>query len=142
MYASQSYHYTSYKWHRLGNAAEIVTFIIEGLCQSNNGQYISLTKGTEDLTYLWFKHNIFNGNSPTPAPNIPLTWRGRWGDGLVYGEQVQWGWTPITPNPNVTMLIDEVCDHWFQFEGTFEIPYHQPDGHYQLTMAGCPAPEL
>lgn len=142
MYCVQTYHYTSYKWHRLGNHAENLCFTIEGTVQSNNGQYVSLTRGTEDLTYLWFRHNIFNGSSPTPAPNIPIAWAGRWGTGLVYGENPVWGPEPITPDPDVTILIPDPCDHWFQFEGCMSIPYHQPDGYYSLTMAGCPAPVL
>jgi hypothetical protein len=143
MYCLQTYHYTSYQWHRLGNLQENICFIVEGTIQSNNGQFISLTRGTEDLDKLYFRENIFGGASPgPPAPNLALLWQGTWGNGLVYGVTPVWGPNPITPNPNVTMLIDVPCDHWFQFQGCFTIPYHQPDGYYSLTMAGCPAPLL
>ncbi len=142
MYCLQTYHYTSYQWHRLGNLAETISFVIEGTIQTNNGQYVQLMQGTQALTNLWFVHNIFGGNSPIPAPNIPITWQGRWGLGLVYGANTLWGWQTLTPDPDLTMLIPDPCDHWFQFEGTFVIPYHQPDGYYSLTMAGCPAPVM
>jgi len=141
MYCVQTYHYTSYKWHRLGSHAENLCFTVEGTLQSNNGQYVSLTRGTEDLTNLWFRHNIFGGSSPTPAPNIPIAWTGRWGTGLAYGQNLIWE-GGVTPDPDVTILIPDPCDHWFQFEGCMSIPYHQPDGYYSLTMAGCPAPVL
>jgi hypothetical protein len=142
MYCVQTYHYTSYKWHRLGNHAENLCFTIEGTVQSNNGQYISLTEGTEPLTHLWFKENIFGGPSPTPpAIDIPIAWTGKWGTGLVYGTGLAWA-GPLTPNPDVTILIPDASDHWFQFDGCMSIPYHQPDGYYSLTMAGCPAPVL
>jgi hypothetical protein len=142
MYALQTYHYTSYQWHRLGNAAEHICFTIEGLVQSNNGQYVSLVRGQQDLTNLWFIHDIFDRTGIQYGSNLPLTWMGRWGRGLIYGSEVQWGWELLTPGPDLTMLIGEPCDHWFQFEGCFDIPYHQADGYYNLTMAGCPAPEL
>jgi len=142
MYSLQTYHYTSYQWHRLGNQLENVSFIIEGTCQSNNGQYISLTRGTEDLDYLWFRENIFGTSSPSPSPDIPISWEGRWGTGLTYGGGIVEGWHTILPDPDITVLIPDPCDHWFQFRGTFTIPYHQPDGYYSLNMAGCPAPVL
>jgi hypothetical protein len=143
MYCLQTYQYTSYKWHRLGDQLESVCFTIDGTIQSNNGQYISLTKGTDALDHLWFRQNIFGGNTPSPAPDIPIAWRARWGDGLVVGTGVRWGWDSVDPDPDdITILIDEPCDHWFQFEGCFEIAYHQPDGYYSLTMAGCPSPVM
>jgi len=143
MYALQTYHYTSYQWHRLGNAAENISFTVEGTCQSNNGQYVQLMKGTENLDKLYFRHNIFNGTSPGIGTcDLPITWWGRWGTGLVYGVGVVEPWAVILPDPDLTLLIPDPCDHWFQFEGDFTIPYHQPDGYYSLTMAGCPAPVL
>jgi len=142
MYCVQTYRYTSYQWHRLGNSAENLSCLVEGTTQSNNGQYISLTKGADPLDHLWFRENIFGGNTPTPAPDIPITWYGRWGTGLNYGQNVVEDWAAITPNPDVTILIPDPCDHWFQFSGDFSIPYHQPDGYYSLQMAGCPAPVL
>ena len=142
MYALQTYHYTSYQWHRLGDAAEIVVFTIEGTVSTNNGQYISMMKGSQNLDHLWFKNNIFGDPPPIPAPDIAIAWQVRWGTGLVYGANVVETWVTKVPNPNITMLIPDPCDHWFQFEGTFTIPRHQPDGYYELVMAGCPAPVL
>lgn len=145
MYSLQTYHYTSYQWHRLGDQAEHICFTIEGLCQSNNGQYIILeSDGTDPLTHLFFRHNVLGGSSPTPpAIDLPITWQARWGTGSTYGSNVQWGWlTPIPDGENLYVLIPDPCDHWFQFEGCFDIAYHQPDGYYSLTMAGCPAPVL
>jgi hypothetical protein len=151
MYALQTYHYTSYKWHRLGNDEETISFIVEGTLQSNNGQWVSLVGPLmpQTMDKLYFLHNIFGGQSPAPpAPDItPLTWQGQWGTGLVYGVNVVAAWAALVPavvqgHQQISMLIADPSDHWFQFEGTFTIPYHQPDGHYNLTLAGCPAPEL
>jgi len=144
MYALQTYQYTSYQWHRLGNLAETICFDITGTCQSNNGQYISLMKGADGLDKLWFRHNIFGGQSPTPpAIDLAITWTGSWGRGLVYGVSPTWSGV-LVPSPNdLTMLLEDVpFDHWFGFNGCFSIPYNQPDGYYSLTMAGCPAPVL
>jgi hypothetical protein len=141
MYCLQTYHYTSYMWHRLGNQAETIEFIIEGTLQTNNGQYVQLMKGTQDLTYLWFVENIFGGSTPGGC-DIPITWYGRWGTGLVYGNDIVEDYIQLTPDPDITLLIPNPCDHWFQFKGAFTIPYHQPDGYYTLTMAGCPAPVM
>jgi len=150
MYAQQTYHYTSYQWHRLGNALEQINCIIEGTIQSNNGQYMSLTHGTDPLNFLYFRENVLGGTSPGASANIPILWYGRWGTGLIYEAGQVWpssGWNPITPGQygdpgDITMLIPDPCDHWFQFKATFEIAYHQADGYYSLTMAGCPAPVL
>jgi hypothetical protein len=142
MYSVQTYEYTSYQWHRLGDQQETVEFIIQGMLKSNNGQYIILTRGTEDLTHLWFRENVLGGDTPSPPPDIPITWYGRYGSGLVYGSSVIQDWTVLTPDPDCMILIPDPCDHWFQFKGVFVIPYHQPDGYYSLTMAGCPAPVM
>jgi hypothetical protein len=143
MYAAITYQYTSYKWHRLGNNAETVNFIIEGTVQSNSEQFVSLAKTVQDLTHLWFQENIFGGDTPSPAPDIPVSWQGRWGTGLSIGQgTIKQDWTPLTPNPDVTLFINEVCDHWFQFKGEFLVQYHQPDGYYNLNMSGRVAPGL
>ena len=34
------------------------------------------------------------------------------------------------------------CDRWFQFEGSFDLLYHEADGYYYCELAGCPAPTL
>jgi hypothetical protein len=143
MYMIQTYEHTSYQWHRIGNHAEHICFLIQGLIKSNNGQYVSLTwDGTDPLTHLYFRENIFG--SPTPGPgcrDIPITWRTRWGNGLVYGVDIQQTWTVTTPDPHdITMLIPDPCDHWYEFEGCFDLEYHECDGYYSLTSAGCPAP--
>jgi hypothetical protein len=141
MYCLQTYRYTTYQWHRLGNLAETVIFTIEGTIASNNGQFISLTKGVDPLTNLWFKGDMFDRHT---GPNIPITWIARWGTGLVYGSNLiyEGSVVPHLTTGALTMLIPDPCDHWFQFEGTFHIDYHQPDGYYELVMAGCPAPVL
>lgn len=144
MYSLQTYHYTSYQWHRLGNAAETITFTIEGTIRSNNGQWISLMQGAEDLTLLHFKEDIFGRTGAPYGYDIPITWEGRYGSGLTYGSNVLWGPLPLTPDAEGDLNIGPVpsCDHWFQFEGTFDLPYHVEDGYYSLTMEGCPAPEM
>lgn len=144
MYMIQTYEYTSYQWHRIGDHAEHICFLIQGLIQSNNGQYVSLTwDGTDALTHLWFRENIFGSATPGPlCRDIPITWSTRWGNGLVYGVNEQQAWTVTTPDPDVTMLIPEPCDHWYEFEGCFDLEYHECDGYYSLTSAGCPAPIL
>ena len=143
MYCLQTYRYTSYQWHRLGNLAETINCIIEGTIQTNNGQYVSLMKDTQDLTHLWFIENIFGTAATPPSPeDIPINWYTRYGTGLVYGVGVVQNWTLTVPDPDVTILIPDPCDHWFQFKGVFEIPYHQPDGYYNLLTAGCPAPVM
>jgi len=152
MYCLQTYRYTSYQWHRLGNQYECIEFIIEGTVQSNEAQAVSLKETTYPLTHIYFVEDIFGRVDPGPLPpgypnpnaHIPLEWFGRWGRGLTYGEYQVWpenGWQgPMCVPGCLTMLITEPCDHWFQFKGEFCIPYHQPDGYYRLDLAGCPAP--
>jgi len=144
MYSLQTYQYTSYKWHRLGNAAETITFTIEGTLRSNNGQWVSLMQGTEDLTLLHFKEDIFGRTGAPYGYDIPITWQGRYGNGLVYGVNVLQGWTALTPDAEGDLNLGPIpsCDHWFQFQGEFDLAYHIEDGYYSLTMEGCPAPEM
>lgn len=156
MYALQTYRYTSYQWHRLGNQQECIEFIIEGTIQSNHPQAVTLKETIFPLTHLYFVEDIFGRTTPGtlppgyPNPNadIPLDWYSRWGRGLEYGvNQVfplpptEWN-GPLCVPACLTMLITEPCDHWFQYKGEFCIPYHQPDGYYRLDLAGCPAPIL
>lgn len=140
MYMIQTYSATSYQWHRLGNEAEHICFTIEGTVASNNGQYISLVAGTDPMTHLYFRENIFGTGSG--ANDIPITWEYRWGTGLVVGSNVVEDWTVYTPDPDVTLLIADPCDHWYEFRGCFDLVYHHPDGYYTLTLAGCPVPAL
>jgi len=142
MYSYQYYEHTSYQWHRLGDEAENITFFINGLLQSNNGQYVILTRDSEDLDRLHFQEDVLGRDI---GEDIDITWDGRWGTGSTYGAGVVQGWTILEPNENdgnIQMLINEPCDHWFQFRGRFTLPYHIDDGYYSLTMAGCPRPQL
>ncbi|MBD3233000.1 MAG: hypothetical protein GF315_04685 [candidate division Zixibacteria bacterium] len=146
MYSLQTYHYTSYQWHRLGDEEEEICFIIEGLIQSNNGQYIQLMKGDDPLDYLYFRENVLGGSS-SDARDIPISWSGRWGTGTEYEQNFYWpddqgNWAPLTPDPDLTLEPVPACDHWFQFQGCFTLLYHEADGYYSLTMSGCPAPVM
>ena len=143
MYALQTYEYTSYQWHRVGDNAETITFYVQGLLKSNSGQYVSLMRGTEDLGYLYFREDIFGRVGATYGSDIPITWRARWGNGLAYGQYVQEDWQTLTPGTG-DLDIGPIpsCDHWFQFEGSFHLAYHVNDGYYSLITEGCPAPEM
>lgn len=144
MYMIQTYQYTSYQWHRIGNTPEHICFYIQGTVESNNGQYVSLTAdGVDPLTALKFRENIFGNTTPGPTcGDIPITWRTRWGTGLTYGADIVQDWAMDTPDPDVTLLIPDPCNHWYQFEGCFDLAYHVCDGYYSLTSAGCPAPVM
>jgi hypothetical protein len=151
LYCMQTYHYTSYQWHRLGNQEETICFTVTGSAQCNNAVYCALTKKNQDLTHIYFVEDIFGRTNygplppsyPNPTADIPIAWQARWGRGLMVGENVQWGWNTVVPDPDdLRISINEPCDHWFEFEGCFTIPYHQPDGYYMLEMGGCPGPEL
>jgi hypothetical protein len=141
MYALQTYHYTSYQWHRLGNSAEQICFIIEGLIQSNNGQSIILVHQSEPMTHLYFRHDVLNRTGSQYGSDIPITWQTRYGLYDVYGSNIVQNWTTATPDPDIIISIPK-CDHWFQFQGCFDLEYHVDDGYYSLTLAGCPAPGM
>ena len=140
-----TYQYTSYQWHRLGNAAETITFSIDGTISSNDAQVVGMSPVSGyNLSYLQFQHNIFGGSSTTRT-QIPITWLVRWGEGLVIGQNIVQPWT----NPYWfcgAMLLSNsgipLCDHWFQFQGTFSLVYHEADGYYKLEIASCPYPEI
>ncbi len=144
LYATQSYEFTSYQWHRLGDAEETITFTINGTVISNNEEWVGLTRGEEDLDHLYFRHDIFGRTGSNYGSDLPITWEGAWGTGLEHGVSVVQDWMTLNPNNagNLYMHINEPCDHWFQFRGNFTLPYHVDDGYYSLTIAGCPAPEL
>ena len=150
-YMIQTYEFTSYQWHRLGDAAETITFTINGTLRSNESQFVLMTAESGwDPQYLHFEGNIGVGDDNNVRTNIPITWRGRWGDGLVVGVD------PQGPGPayndywaNIgwlcgALILDEIpaCDHWFTFEGTFSLNYHEADGYYKVVFAGCPRPDL
>ncbi len=143
MYMLLTYQYTSYQWHRLGNAAETIIFTIDGTMSSNDIQVVMLTPEPGwNMGYLQFQHNIFGGNS-TVRTQIPLSWETRWGEGLVIGQNVIDPWHPaLWLCGNIMLGSIPACDHWFQFRGTFSLQYHEGDGYYKLAIAGCPYPEL
>jgi len=148
LYMIQTYCFTQYQWHRIGNADEWIDFYICGIVHSNNGEVVSLMAGDDDLGFLHFREDIFGRTGPTHGRDIPIIWRYAWGSYDHFNEDPpeppgginNWS-DPVTPNPNISFCIPK-CDHWFCFWGRFHIRYHENDGHYQLVMAGCPAPEL
>ncbi len=139
-----TYEHTSYQWHRLGNQGEWIIFVIQGTTSSNNGLFARLVPQNDPLTYLKFREDIF-GNPGGSWLDRQLSWCARWGDGLVYGQNVQWGWTYIFPDPvsgALSMGPIPDCDHWFEFKGCFRVPYHQADGYYSLTFGSTLEPAL
>jgi len=150
LYCIQSYAFTHYMWHRIGNADEVINFYICGTVHSNNGEWVSLMAGEDDLGYLHFREDIFGHTGVNYGRDIPIEWQYAWDeydhftDTPPLPENIPDGdWSGVvTPNPNITFCIPDPCDHWFCFWGQFHILYHENDGHYQLVMAGCPAPEL
>ncbi len=149
MYMIQTYCFTQYQWHRIGNQDEYINFYICGTVFSNNGQYIQLMRGDEDLDYLHFREDIFGRTGR--GRDIPITWHYAWGAYDHYNETPpdcedipEGDWHEIVPNQcgNLSFVIPEPCDHWFCFWGQFHLLYHENDGHYGLVMAGCPAPML
>lgn len=151
LYMIQTYEYTSYQWHRLGNAGETIEFIISGTIRSNSGEWIILERGTDPMTHLWFQHNVLGGTSlglphgwgGHAGGHVPITWYYCWGRGLTWYQNIQVDWTEVDPGDgNIEFAIEEGCDHWYGFKGELEILYHQPDGYYTLEIAGCPSPLL
>ena len=149
LYCIQSYAFTHYQWHRIGNADEWIDFYICGIVHSNNGEWVSLMAGDDDLGFLHFREDIFGRTGPTHGRDIPIIWRYAWDEYDHFNETPPQDpaedidcWSNIvTPDPNISFRVPK-CDHWFCFWGRFHIRYHENDGHYQLVMAGCPAPEL
>jgi len=146
-----TYQYTSYQWHRLGDAAETIDFTIAGTISSNDRQIVLMSPSPGfTLSNLNFVENVFGvpgigapGNEN--ARNIPITWETRWGSGLVIGEQIVQNWgSPywLCGNMLVSNSGIPACDHWFQFKGTFSLLLHEADGYYKLAIAGCPYPEM
>ena len=136
-----SYENTCYQWHRLGDAGETITFVIEGTTQSNTELEVVLIPESEALTHIEFVEDIWGRTGSEYGSDLEISWRGRWGNGLECGESIQWGWETLIPDAETGSLgISNIppCDHWFQFEGSFMIPYHQPDGYYKLVINGCP----
>lgn len=149
MYSIQTYQYTSYQWHRLGNQEEEICFQITGTVQSNSAQNVCLRQVQEALDHLWFIEDIFGHGTPGTLPpgypyasaDLPIVWTVGWGEGLVIDENQVYEASAV-PDPDLCVEITQPCDHWFEFEGCFTIPYHQPDGYYTLEMAACITPEM
>jgi len=149
MYMIQTYYYTSYQWHRLGDEAETITFDIKGTVKSNEGCWILCTAdplwNPDQLTFVG---NMGAGDDRN-ARDIPIDWSGRWGHGLVNGTDPRgpgigpdcWGDLTWVDDE---LILDEVtaCDRWFTFRGVFSLVYHEADGYYYLEIAGCPTPSL
>ncbi|MCB2213420.1 hypothetical protein KQI52_14995 [bacterium] len=133
----ETYAHTHYEFHRIGNADETVEFIIEGTVKSNQTNWVGLTAGADGFEFLQFRHGMYGGGA-----DIPLTWMGRYGDGLTPGAGNPAWTTFVDPDDNGIGFTIAKCDHWFQFKGQFELPYHIDDGYYSLEIAGCPVPEL
>ena len=143
MYMIETYACTEYVWHRLGNHSETICFDINGTVASNQALAVSLTRLNEDLNYLYQRSNMFGGGG-----NIPITWQYRFGNNpesmpTTFPTNPTGSWTCITPgaNGNLTFCVPK-CNHWFQFRGCFDLPYHVDDGHYGLVIGGCPLPSL
>jgi len=138
----QTYYYTSYQWHRIGDAAETITFAIDGTVKSNQILIVSLTSAAGfDPNFLKFISGMYGGGN-----DIPIHWWGRWGLGLAIPNMNHTqggGWNSLTwCNGRLDLAVIPPCDHWVQFKGQFDIPYHQADGYYKLVLGGCPVPEL
>jgi len=149
LYMVNSYRYTTYAYHRIGNElTSTLAITIQGLIQSNHAMTVSLVgPSTETMNVLHFRHDALNrvNGAVIYGSDLPITWYGRYGLGSEYGTGVQWGWNAITPTvtpPQLVSMLIPACDHWYEFQGAVLIPYHIDDGHYELTLAGCPGPEL
>lgn len=143
MYMMQTYWNTQYQWHRLGDAAETITFTIDGTVSSNEGLWVLCTKASGvDGNLLKFQGNIGVGDNNNMR-DIPISWRGRWGMTHTIGTNIMMPWTALTWSGD-ELILDELdaCDTWFQFEGEFDLLYHEADGYYSLELTGCPAPSL
>jgi hypothetical protein len=155
MNAIQTYNYTSYQWHRTTAwANENVSFTIDGTVQSNENLWVSLwaASGYEDGNLKAIES--VGGIADQDQTDLEIDWRSRWGEGLTVGSSITEDWTSVTwgseevgslflnvANPDLEGQIP-LCDHWFQFEGTFELARHTPDGYYKLELEGCPSPTL
>jgi len=145
LYCQQSYQYTTYQYHRRGDGTENLCWTIEGTISQNHNSWVLLAHGSELLTNLWFREDIFGrSEKPTYGTDLPITWDTRYGSGLVVGVEgtiiENWHTAPWSGD-DIGYRIP-ACDHWFQFRGCVGDIYHVADGYYSLTLAGCPAPEL
>jgi len=153
LYMVETYQYTSYTFHRLGNIrtdangtqeGEWIDFIVSGTTESNNALTCGLTKGdpTENLGFLYFRNGVISGATGT---DLPIDWFYRYGDGFDFPtEDDGTGWTSVALNGEGEVFIPNIpkCDHWFQFKGKIFLPYHINPGFYSLLIGGCPTPEM
>jgi hypothetical protein len=128
----QTYQFTHYEWHRIGDRYEDVTFFICGTVSSNNAEWVGLTRASQDLDRLHFIGDVFG--SDNGEADIPITWHYAWGNWDPEDDPPLPGdihtWYVISPgnNGNMYFYIPESCDHWFCWKGEFTIQYHQADG--------------
>ncbi|GBE29654.1 hypothetical protein BMS3Bbin04_00676 [bacterium BMS3Bbin04] len=92
--------------------------------------------GPDGFDALVFRHGMYGSGA-----DIPLTWYGRYGDGIVVDDNEPWMLMIHNPCGGMGWCIRK-CDHWFQFKGVFDLPYHIDDGYYSLEISGCPTPGL
>ena len=152
----QTYWNTAYKWHRLGQGPECVDFDIQGWLGSNDDMWVSLAGYdtlANDPRYLHYLHSIGVGNNDPSSLGqrelIPITWTGRWGTGNVPGAVGTQIWPPtgygtLVWSPPQILFPEQIppCTHWYEFHGHFCLELHEADGHWSLTLEGCPAPGL
>jgi hypothetical protein len=121
-----------YQYHRLGNSAETIYFVISGWIKSNSPQQILLgCAAGEYLDFLYFRHDAAGNTGSAYGSDLPITWESQYTQ-----TPGQWpGYSTIGLN-NCGGVDIEVpkCDTWFKFRGCFDLPYHVDDGYYSLTM--------
>jgi len=144
MFMELSYEFTSYQWHRVGENAETISFCIEGVISSNHPQWVCLTEKNpaQPLSHLQFIEDIFGNTGPMYGTNIAIMWTVEYGTGAIPGLNTVYGPTPVQPDPDLCVLIEYPCTHWFRFCGTFCLVEHVADGYYTLIMGGCAYPNL
>jgi len=157
----QTYSFTHYQWHRIGNEAEPnnMVFYITGTVSGNEQVWVSLV---EDPLWpyqgLKFVENIGVGDDANARLYIPISWSARWGEDFVPGVGQVWptaGFAPLSwaliSGAQQLQIPDwghggqgsiPACDHWFQFRGEVELNYHEADGYYKTVYSGCPSPSL
>jgi hypothetical protein len=142
LYALQSYQFTSYQFHRIGDTHENLCWIITGTISQNHNSWIQLMHG-DDMHFLHFQEGVVAPNVDDPPVNLPITWETRYGNGLVPDQNILVDWVPAPwSSPDDIGYRIPRCDHWFEFRGCIGDIYHVHDGYYNLHLAGCPAPEL
>jgi len=132
MYAHFYIEHLVYQYHRLGNQAETISFVISGWIKSNSPQQILLgCTGGEYLDYLYFRHDVAGNTGSAYGSDLPITWEAQYTQ-----TPGQWPGYSIIGLNNCGGVDIEVpkCDSWFRFRGSFDLPYHIDDGYYSLCM--------